>query len=435
MRSIKGQKYSTWRRQARRRQSRYHGRAVCAVLAAMVLGLLGLLWLAGNSDGAGGTALGAAQPIGPRAYPPAVTKAALPHGRTYAVIRQAEGYTLMASDAPGEAVLVALLPDHFGSAATDVVAALALSSDQRWLAIDGMGDHGDRVWVVDTATNTLRLTPPDAIGNFLHWLPDGEHFLFRPFLPTGALTNGWHPGLWIVDARSGTHVNLPLPGDLPATAISDAAPSPDGTQIILSVAPGLGQGSQVYLATPDGLSMQPLFTSTAVVGAFAWSPDGRHIAYETIADSTVPFRPAGLWVMDTAGGEQRQIALADGGHGFVPAWSPDGTRLAFVARLNASDPLANASAGALVSAVQVAALATGTLTTVAAPAQTGQPRNIAPTWQPDGTLTFTAMAASTGYGAALAPAAFWRATPLGNTLRLAPIQSAFSLAASIALVP
>jgi dipeptidyl aminopeptidase/acylaminoacyl peptidase len=432
MRSKNGRMHGESRRPARR--PRILGLAMCAGLAALLAGLA-LAWVAGNGASGAETAPGVARPIGPGAYPPAATKATLPHGRAYAVIRQAGGYTLMASDAPGEAVLVAPLPNHFGSETTDAVAALVLSPDQRWLAIDGMADHGDFVWVVDTTTHALRMDPPDATGNFLHWLPDGEHFLFRPFLPLRAATTDWNPGLWIVDALSGTHVNLPLPGDLPATAISDAAPSPDGTRIILSVAPGLGLGSTVYLATPDGLSMQPLFHSSAVVGAFAWSPDGQHIAYETIADSTVPFRPAGLWVMDAAGNAQRQIALADGGHGFAPAWSPDGTRLAFVARLNPTDPQANAAAGALVSAVQVASLTSGSLITVAAPAQTGQPRNIDPIWQPDGTLTFTAMAASTGYGAALAPTALWRATPQGGALRLALVPSAFNLAASVTLVP
>ncbi len=415
------------------KRQRKSGLALLGVLAAL-LPLLALAWHAATSAEAT-VADATPRAIGPGVYPPATQRAALPHHRTYSVLRQSDGYALYVSDTPEMSILVAQLPDHFGSEATDVVETLALSPDQRWLAIDGMHDHGDFTWLVNTSDNTLRAVPDDASGNFLHWMPDGEHFLFRPYLPTRPADSAWNPGLWIVDAASGTHVNLALPDDLPATDLIDAAPSPDGARIILSVTPGLGLGSTVWMASPDGLSLTPLFPSSADVGLFAWSPDGRHIAYETIIDSTVPFRPAGLWTMNADGSAAREIALADGGHGFAPTWSPDGTRLAFVARLNPADAHADIAAGALQSAVQIANLADGRLTTVAAPAQTGQPRNIAPTWQPDGTLNFIAMPASNGPGAALAPAMFWHVASLATTPRLTLMPPAGTFTAAVALVP
>ena len=408
---------------------------VASVLLLALAPLAPLIWHMSNGDDGQPTA--GPRAIGPSVYLPAQQRAALPHHRAYTVERQGNTFALMASDDPATHVLVATLPDGFGSETTDAIAALDLSPDQRWIAIDGMADHSDRVWVVATADGALRETPNDASGNFLHWLPDGEHFLFRPFLPTRAADTPWNPGLWIVDAASGTHVNLALPGDLPATALVDAAPSPDGARIILSVSPGLGQGSAVYLATPDGLQMQALFHADTDIGLFAWSPDGQHIAYEGIEDSTVPFRPAALWTMAPDGSAQRQITLADGGHGFAPVWSPDGARLAFVTRLNAGDSDANRLAGRLVSAVQVATVADGALTTVAAPGQTGQPRNFAPLWQADGSLVFTAMGASDGYGAAISAALLWQATPRGASFaqaRLAPLTATRALSAAV-LVP
>ncbi len=349
--------------------------------------------------------------------------AALPSHRVYSVIQTAQGFELDYSDVAGALSPITLLPDGFGTDPSDTVATLALSPDHRYLAIDAMRDHGDTVWVLTTTNNQLHLTPSDASGNFLHWMPDGEHFLFRPFLPLNVPAT-WNPGLWIVDAATGAHVDLSLPGNLPATDLVDAAPSPDGGRIVLSVTGGLGSGSSIWLTTPDGLTQQQIAQSPADAGLFAWSPDGTHVAYETIADSAVPFRPAGLWVMSPDGSGQRQIALADGGHGYAPAWSPDGSQVAFVARLNSSTPAADDEAGELVSAVQEASLATGAVTTLADPAQTGMPRNIAPFWLPDGTLTFTAMRASAGYGAAPAPATLWQATPSGNTpgaLALTPL--------------
>lgn len=432
-----------YRRTQRARLRRMQGLAAFVALGAL-LGMLALAWHLAGGDTPTAASPSALVAIGPRAYPPAATRAPLPRQRIYSVVRQNDGYLIMVTDtdATGPAKAVTPLPDHFGSEATDVIAALDLSPDQQWLAIDGMHDHGDFTWVVATDSNTLRTVPDDANGNFLHWMPDGEHFLFRPFLPTRAADTTWNPGLWIVDAASGTHVNLTLPDNLPSTDLVDAAPAPDGTSIILSVSPGLGLGSSVWLATPDGLSLHPLFQSTADVGLFAWAPDGQHVAYETITDSTVPFRPAGLWLMAPDGSDAHQIALADGGHGYAPTWSPDGTQLAFVARLNASDSHADTAAGALVSAVQIATphfteqrFQSASIRTVAAPAQTGLPRNLAPAWQANGTLVFTAMAASQNSGAALAPATLWRATPLVGALDLAPLHPGLASFAAATLVP
>jgi hypothetical protein len=380
--------------------------------------------------------------IGPKSYPPTNHQTTIPHHRVYSVEKQSQGDMVMVADGTAAATPVTLLPNHFGSYATDAIAALTLAPGGAFLAIDGQQDHGDTVWIVDTASNQLRTVPGDASGNFLHWMPDGQHFLFKPFLPTQNVGT-WNPGLWIVDASTGTHINLPLPANMPATDLVDAAPAPDGTRIILSVSAGLGQGSSVWMATPDGLNMQPLFTAPSDVGLFTWSPDGTQIAYETVQDSTVPFRPAGLWVMAPNATAQRELSEADGGHGFTPAWSPDGSQLAFVARLNATDSAANGTAGALVSAVQLASLATGAITTVAAPQQTGQPRNIDPIWQSDGTLLFTVMQASTGYGTAMAPSALWQATPTmlnghgATQMQLAPLHQQLStaLTAFVTVVP
>ncbi len=415
-----------------RRQGRVRGMVTLSVLAVLVPLAL-LAWHASSGDASQPTQ-GPRAAIGPATYPPTHRQAVLPHHRAYSIERQGDGFALMASDDPATHLLVTTLPGGFGSETTDTIAALDLAPSQQWLAIDGMHEHGDHVWIVSTTDGTLRELPSDATGNFLHWLPDGAHFLFRPVLPTRAADTAWNPGMWIVDAASGTHVNLALPGDLPATALVDAAPAPDGTRIILSVSGGLGQGSAVYLATPDGLTMQPLFQANADVAAFAWSPDGAHVAYEAIEDSAVPFRPAGLWTMAADATGQRQLALADGGHGFAPTWSPDGTHLAFVTRLNTDDGRANSQAGHLLSAVAVASTADGTITTVAAPGQTGQPRNLAPAWQTDGSLIFTAMGASDAPGAAIVPALPWHTTPLGATLAQPHISPLTTLGATSALV-
>ncbi len=61
------------------------------------------------------------------------------------------------------------------------------------------------------------------------------------------------------------------------------------------------------------------------------SPDGRTIAYVRQSNDIMTDRArATIWLVDVATGQQRPL-LAGSGSYFSPRWSPDGTRLAYVA--------------------------------------------------------------------------------------------------------
>ncbi|HLX57340.1 MAG TPA: hypothetical protein VKR83_09970, partial [Ktedonobacteraceae bacterium] len=123
----------------------------------------------------------------------------------------------------------------------------------------------------------------------------------------------------------------------------------------------------------------------------AWSPDGSTIAYERLSDSPTPFLPAGLWLMNSGGMQQRYLADVDGGHGFALSWSPEGSRIAFVARTNVASRSADFSAQSLQSAIAVVDISSGRSWMVATSMQTTMQINDNPTWIAGGnSLTFTA---------------------------------------------
>jgi Tol biopolymer transport system component len=205
--------------------------------------------------------------------------------------------------------------------------------------------------------------------------------------------NGWNPGLWLVDAATGVYKNIALP--VPSAFLIDASASPDGSHIVYSVSYGQGMGSDTWMMKSDGNDQAHLFHTAAgtqsIAGLFAWSPDGTRIAYELLSDSPTPFLPAGLWVMNSLGSQQRRLADTDGGHGFAPVWSPDSRSIAYVVRTNPTSRAANEDSQALQSAIAIVDVASGRSTLVASPAQTGMQINAYPQWSADSsTLTFTA---------------------------------------------
>jgi Tol biopolymer transport system component len=293
---------------------------------------------------------------------------------------------------------VASFGDSFGQTSADSVISLQLAPNGDYLAIDGARGDAELLWLFDTRTLHLNLEPVHVSGTFLRWLP-GTHaaFLYRPMFPLGteALAGqaNWNPGLWLVDAATGTYTNLDL--HMPSAFLIDATASPDGQSILYSTSAGQNTGSAIWSMDSHGGHQVRLLSLPAnapdIAGQFTWAPNGQTIAYERLADSPTPFLAASLWTMNSQGGNQHYLAQIDGGHGFGLNWSPNSQALAVVARTNLDQSLADQQAQALQSAVEIVNVDNGHVQVIAGPAQTGKQINVGPVWSADSSqITFAA---------------------------------------------
>jgi dipeptidyl aminopeptidase/acylaminoacyl peptidase len=170
---------------------------------------------------------------------------------------------------------------------------------------------------------------------------------------------------------------VPLPAD--AIAISPS-PSPDGNLVALAYAPNFDAPTDLWTIAIKGRKFTRLSSTGNVVTA-AWSPDGDQIAFTDQAQLPDGSYNEGddLYVIRADGTDLHRIpgsVLSQ----YSPAWSPDGTRIAF------ED---------LKSRVSIVDVKSGTITVVS-------PDGEAPAWSPDGKrLAFLRVAPCRGYVACL----------------------------------
>ena len=187
----------------------------------------------------------------------------------------------------------------------------APSPDGRRLAFIGTREGGERLFVIDVdGTHEREVVAAGLDGRMPAWRAADE------LLYAGD------------GADSGTVSAVSLDGGAPriVTIVPGRSPriSPDGRRVLYLVGPWTS--TALVVADTNGSNVRTLAGGRATAWNGAWSPDGKHVAY-TYGDSS---RRLQVHVVDADGTGDRAVTrtTSEQGSAQMPAWAPDGRRLA-----------------------------------------------------------------------------------------------------------
>lgn len=223
---------------------------------------------------------------------------------------------------------------------------MAVSPDHRSLAVisvtsENVGEGDVPFWlsVIDLSDNTVQVVPSDSDhdlyasyirrspDSILGWL-DNQRLAVQP---------AHSPSRAVLATADGTsYADVPFP-PWPSFA-SESALSPDGSTFLSFVGGGRSANDGFWLYDPDGGNPRWVLDQSQARSPFRprWSPDGRRISFVSPwigvgADGrkATTYRRAGVWVFDLDGAAPWSVS-GDADWNVAPAWSHDGSKIAFL---------------------------------------------------------------------------------------------------------
>jgi dipeptidyl aminopeptidase/acylaminoacyl peptidase len=176
--------------------------------------------------------------------------------------------------------------------------------------------------------DVVELTSGDDIQERPAISPDGSTIAYADFVDAFL---GADLGLHLANADGTNPRALTKPGK-PGANGGDTSPafSPDGHWVAFQRAVDFDAGKGgIFLIRTDGSGLRRLTDDTLGAGYPRWSPDGKRILFSQRVEATT-FAPGPLWVVDVAGGKPTPLTdPTDPGISFGGDWSPDGAQIVF----------------------------------------------------------------------------------------------------------